>query len=112
MLEAIKAKRTKKTFLQDSKPYDPKTNGLAEKGVQDSMGQLTTSKLALEADMGCRLHCRTPICQWLIELIPTIINRHQSGHDGKTPHSRIYNKHPNELVVKFGEQILCKHTPS
>ena len=45
-------------------------------------------------------------------MIPTIINRHQSGHDGKTPHSRIYNKHPNELVVKFCEQVLCKHIPS
>ena len=52
------------------------------------------------------------IFQWLIELIHVIINRHQSGHDGKTAHSRIYNKHPQELEVKFGEQVICKYTPS
>ena len=51
MLDKVKQKRSKVTHIQDSKPYDPQTNGLAEKGVQDFMGQLTTSKLALEADM-------------------------------------------------------------
>ena len=45
---------------------------------------------------------------WLVEHSCTTINRAQVGHDGKTPHRRLFRKEAAQPLMEFGEQILAK----
>lgn len=84
----IKQIRSHPTIVQNPPAYDPQANGVAEKAVQDYMGQLRSLKIGLEYRLGKKIESRWPIMEWLSEHSSTTIDRGLMGHDGKVPYQR------------------------
>ena len=47
-------------------PYDPMSNGSAERGVKLVKGQLLVLKSSLETKIGCRVPITHPLLTWLV----------------------------------------------
>ena len=69
VLEQIKQARDAPTLLQNPPAYDPQSNGVAEKAVQDWMGQVRAMKIGLEARLKCRVESDRNILEWVVELV-------------------------------------------
>jgi len=46
--------------------YNPESNGVIDKGVQDANGQLRSVKLALETRIGTAVDVKSPIMEWAL----------------------------------------------
>ncbi len=55
LMEEIKKRRSHNTIIQNPPAYDPKSNGAAEKAVQDYMGQVRVGKIGLEFRLKSKL---------------------------------------------------------
>ncbi len=100
--------RAGRTMPLNPPAYNPETNGVIEKGVQDFSGQLRALKIALEGRIGEKLHMHDAIMEWMIPHAGFIITRFQVGHDGKTPWERLVGKPWSRPIIEFGEQVLGK----
>ena len=79
-----KARPGCKTMMRNSLPYNPQSNGGAEKAAQDVIDIARRRVLALEARLRLKLDLTLPILRWLISHAAFIIIRYQVGHDGHT----------------------------
>ena len=96
------------TLLRNSPPYNPQSNGGAEKAVQDVVGIMRRLVLALEARLRLRLDLQLPIVRWLVRHAAFVFTRYQVGHDGLTPWRRLTGRTWNGVVAEFGEQVMGK----
>ena len=55
------------TSIEQSKPYDSKSNGRAENAVRRLESQVRTLKIALEQAINVELEVRHPVFAWLVE---------------------------------------------
>jgi len=104
----IVARREGKTVPVNPPAYDPKSNGVIEKGVQDLNGRLRCIKIALEDRLKQKLHVRLPIFEWAVEHAAFVHNRYQLGHDGCTPYRRLTGRDWRHQMIEFGEQVMGK----
>ena len=110
-----KARPGCQTLMRNSPPYNPQSNGGAEKAAQDVVDVARRLVLALEARIGVKLELTLPIVRWLIRHAAFVITRYQVGHDGHTAWRRLTGKQWNGVVAEFGEQVFGKlalHKPS
>ena len=77
----IVARREARTAPVNPPAYDPKSNGVIEKGGQDINGRLRCIKIALEDRVQQKLHISLPVFEWALEHAAFIHNRFQMGHD-------------------------------
>ena len=68
--------------MRNSPPYNPQSNGRAEKVAQDVVDVARRLVLALEARIRVKLNLKLPIVRWLIRHAAFVITRYQVGHDG------------------------------
>ena len=61
LLKKVKERRIGNTILEHPPAYDPQSNGVAEKAVQEFMEQLRATKLALEQRLKCNIGTEDPI---------------------------------------------------
>ena len=108
VLQEVKEQRKQPTTVQGPPAYDPQANGMAEKAVQDYMGQLRTLKIALEARLRCKVESEWEILEWASEWASELINRCQVGRDGRTAYYRLHGRNSTKGLIEFGERVLAK----
>ena len=91
---------------EHSHPGESQSNGLAERSIQELVGQLRTLKLSLETRLKVRLPCHHPVFAWLVEHSAYVLNHYQLGLDGRTAHGRLHGKEVSEYIAEFGERVL------
>ena len=108
VLKQVKRGRSQKTLLEESPAYDPESNGVAEKAVDEVMGQLRALKIGMESRLRAKVNADWLVIQWMVLHACTTINRYQVGTDGCTPLRRLTGKENRQPAVEFGEQVLAK----
>ena len=108
MQERNISQREQDTIAVNPPAYDPQSNGLAEKAVQDVKAQLRVLKLGLEARIEQRIPTESHILEWMIPHSADAVNRFSVGKDGRTLHYRLYMRPFKTKVFEFGEQVLAK----
>ena len=108
LLKKVKEKRVNNTILEHPPAYDPQSNGVAEKAVQEFMEQMRVTKLALEQRIKATLNTDDPILLWANDHAALILSRYKLSSDGKTPYRRMMGKDCRAPVVEFGERALAK----
>ena len=103
-----KARPGNRTLLKNSPPYNPQSNGGAEKAAQDVIDIARRLVLALEARLRQKLDLASPIVKWLIRHAAFILTRYQVGHDGHTAWRRLTGRNWSGVVAELGEQVLGK----
>ena len=103
-----KARPHQQTVLRNSPPYNPQSNGGADKAAQDVVDVDRRLVLALEARLRQKLDLRLPIARRLIRHAAFMVTRYQVGHDGFTPWRRLTGKTWNGTVAELGEHVLGK----
>ena len=88
--------------------YQAKTNGVAEKAVQDVTTQVRKYKIALETRLGKPILARSVVFKWIVQHAADTISRHCVGHDGRVPYQRLHNRMPRGIDIEFGEQVFAK----
>ena len=106
--ERIISQREQDTIAVNPQAYDPQSNVLAEKAVQDVKAQLRVLKLGLEARIEHKKLMESPILEWMIPHSADAVNRFSVGKDGRTPHYRLYMRPFKSKIFEFGEQVLAK----
>ena len=104
----VQATRQGRTLLRNPPVYDPKANGPCEKAVQDVTGHTRALKIALEARLKISIGEGTPVMEWIIEHAAFLLNKFSLGHDGMTPHERLFGQKWRRPLVEFGEMVLAK----
>ncbi len=94
--------------MEESPAYDPQSNGVAEKAVDEVMGQLRALKIGLESRPKAKVEAEWLVMQWLVPHACTTINRYRVGVDGCTPWRRLTGKENKQAAVEVGEQVLAK----
>ena len=69
-------------------------------------GQARTLKAALEYRMGTRVPSDARILCWVVEFAAYLMNRCDTGSDGKTPPLRLHGRRHNTPILEFGEKTL------
>ena len=101
-------KRSAGSVHQNPPAYDPQSNGAVERCVQEFMNQMRAMKIGLEQRIQMKIDTSWMIVEWMIDLVPTLINRCLVGHDGKTPYVRLMGKNSSKDIVEIGEKELAK----
>jgi len=105
--EKIISEREHSTVPRNPPAYDPQSNGVAERAVQEIKCQLRAIKLGLEARIMREVASTEPILEWMIPHASDVINRFLVGSDGRTAHYRVQLKNFNAKTFEFGEQVLA-----
>ena len=108
LLKKVKEKRVGNTIIEHPPAYDPQSNGVAEKAVQEFMEQLRATKFALEQRLKCNLSTDDPIMLWASDHAATVLSRYKLSMDGKTPYRRLMGKDCRAPILEFGEKVLAK----
>ena len=70
------ARPERQTLLRNSPPYNPQSNGGAEKAAQDVVGIMRRLVMALEARLRQKLDLRLPIVRWLVRHAAFVLTRY------------------------------------
>ena len=97
----VKKRRAHSTVLQHPPAYDPAANGVAERGVQEAMGQMRACKIGLEQRTRIKIESDWAILEWMTEHAGDTIDRSLMGHDGKTPDWRLMGKPSSRPLLEM-----------
>ena len=106
--EKVIAERQHPTVPKNPPAYDPQSNGVAERAVQEVKCQLRALKLGLEARIKKEVDVNSEILEWMIPHAADCINKYLVGKDGRTAHYRVHLKNFSGKVFEIGEQVLAK----
>ena len=107
-LRAVKEQRNQPANIEEPPGNDPQSNGVAEKSVQDAMGQVRTLKLGLEYRLGHAIDDNHAIVEWMIEHAGWLITHLRVGADGRTAWQRVTGRVCTQPLVEFGEVVWAK----
>ena len=96
------------TVLENSKPYDSKSNGRAENAVKRVECMVRTFKLAVEEATGKEVEVSHPVFEWLVEHCADVLTKVTVGEDGKTPYEWIKQKAYSGTFFEFGSMVWAK----
>ena len=108
MRELARKRRSEATVVEQSKPYDSKSNGRAENTVKRLESQARTLKIATELAVGKRLSVVAPIFEWLVQHAADVLTKCSVGQDGRTPYERLKGKRYHGLMVPFASMVYLK----
>ena len=95
--EAARIRAPARTLTEESPVGSSASNGVVERGILAAEGQIRVLKDALEERTKCVLESEHPILAWFVEFAAVLVNRHEVGHDGKTPYERSQARNPSCL---------------
>ena len=85
---------------------ESQSNGIIERAVGLVAGQAGTLKAALEHRIRARVPPDARILCWLVEFAAYLMNRCDSGSDGKTLLQRLHGRKDNTPILELEEKIL------
>ena len=106
--EAVKEKRSHETVLQNPPAYDPQSNGMAERAVQEVKGQIRMLKLGLESRIKRTVKLDEKIMEWLVTHASGVINSFLPGAGGRTAYYRVLGRKCEGKTFEIGEQVWVK----
>ena len=83
---------------------ESQTNGIIERAAGLVAGQARTLKAALEHRIETRFPPDARILCWLVEFAAYLMNRCDTGSDGKTPLHLLHGRKDNTPILEFGEK--------
>ena len=86
-------KRPAETIPEHSPVGDHRSNGIAERAVQEVEDQIRVMKAALKRRLGVAIETSHPVMAWMVQHAGAIISRYLVGHDGLTA----YQRHRQEM---------------
>ena len=95
-------------MVEHSPVGNSKSNGLAERAVQDIQGMVRTMRSAAEDRWGGKMALEHPIWAWLVEYAAFLWTRYSVAKDGKTAYERLKGKRAKAHGIEFGEGVLWK----
>ena len=105
---AIREKRTNTTVPVNPPAYNPQSNGVAERAVQEVSAQFRCLKLALESRLKVPIKTHWYVLNAMLEHACYLINRCLRGSDGKVPVGRLRGYESSRPIIEFGEQVWAK----
>ena len=78
-----------RTHTELSPVGSSQSNGVVERGIQSVQGQVRTMKSALENRWNISFPDEHPVLTWLVEHAAVLLNKCETGHDGKLAHERL-----------------------
>ena len=97
-----------KLMVEHSPVGSSKSNGLAEKAVQDVQGMIRTMRSALEDKWGVKMSIDHPAWAWLVEYAAFLWTRFNVSKGGKTAYERLKGKRAKVHGIEFGEGVKWK----
>ena len=85
MRELARKRKEEATVVEQSKPYDSKSNGRAENTVKRLESQVRTLKIATELAVGHKVSVNSPIFEWMVQHSADLLTKCSVGLDGRTP---------------------------
>ena len=95
-------------MIEQSKPYDSKSNGRAENTVKKLESQVRTLKLATEQEVGVKMDVQSPLFAWMVQHSADLPTRCTVGRDGRTPSESLKGKRYHGLMVPFASMVYLK----
>ena len=110
LMEELARKRASvgATVVEQSKPYDSKSNGRAENTERRLESQARTLKLAVERACRMELDVQSPAFAWLVLHSADVLTKFSLGKDGRTPYERLKGKRYHGMMVPFGSMVHIK----
>ena len=93
---------------EESPPYNPQSNGRAERAVRSFKEQRSAVILGLEERLGIEIPADHPIQSWITEYSSSLLRRVKVGNDGLTALERIKGRKSHRVLPEIGEAILYK----
>ena len=87
-------------------PMHPQTHGGAEEAVQGMIDQNRKLNFVLEMNCKIKVAVGSTVIHRLVEHAAVLLNRHQVGHDGKTPCRCVHQREFPTIQLDFSEQIM------
>ena len=107
-MSALKDRRAHDTLLEGPPAVDLQSNGVAEKAVQDLVGQARSLKIGLEYRTRANIDPDSPIAEWIPPHAGWLITHERIGPDGMTPVQRLTGRPCRQQLAEFGEQVWAK----
>ena len=107
-MTAIKERRSHDTLIEGPPAVDPQANGVAEKAVQDLVGQARSLKVGLEYRTRSNLDSASAIVDWIPSHAAWLITHERVGPDGFTAIQRLTGRPCKQQLAEFGEQVWAK----
>ena len=85
-------------------PGGSASNGLAERSVGVLEDFVRTHLLAVKTSLQCHIPIEHPIVDWVVQHAAYLLNKYQTGKDGKTAFSRLHGIDTRERLCKFGDE--------
>ena len=104
-------RREEATVIEHSAVEDSKGNGVVERGVQSTEGQIRVARSALEMRIGAKIEPEHAVMTWLIEYVSLLLNRYEVGRDGRTAYERNKNKSSKLMGLEFGVCVMWRRRP-
>ena len=110
MTEAIEVTKARGEWVgaipENSPVREPRSNGRAERAVQQVEDHLRTHLAELEERLGQPLKSDNPILAWLVEYIAVLLNKyHPHEATGETAYQSLHGKEAEERLAYFAEQV-------
>ena len=107
-LREARGEKDAKTIPEESQVKSSQSNGVIERGVQAVEGQMRALLLALGRRLKIKVHAEEKVVMFMAEYAAYLVNRLETGKDGKTAYERIKGKRATVLGIEFGEKLLYK----
>ena len=94
--------------MEESPVGSSGSNGVVERAVQGTEGQIRVILVALEERIGRQVDPEEAIVSFIPEYAAYVVNRLEVGKDGKTSYERTRGKKATVVGLEFGEKLLWR----
>jgi len=104
--EEVRRRRTEETILENSPVGDSRSNGHAERAVQEIVGRVRTLKHGLEKRTGLIFESNHAVIPWLVEHASDLHNKFHVSRVGKTPYELWKGKYGIKKLWNLGNWYI------
>ncbi len=106
--DVVASREDGRTIPEESPVKSSGSNGIVERGIQSIENQIRALYLGFQERLGIKVDARERIVTFIPECAAYLMNRLETGKDGKVGYERIKGKKPTVLGLEFGEKIFYK----